>query len=268
MAKVPVATFETAWVEFFARSTLPGSETVARVFSHLGGEWFYLALIPLLLWRGPWGTAVKVARAMIFADLAGEWIKWTLMRPRPPAELALSLETSPGFVSTHAALSMAVGVVLYLSTREKRRVLLLVWILGVAWSRLRLGVHYPLDILGGWGLGLLVGIAASRWGGDRRAACLLSLAVGTLLALLWPEGGQDSIARDLGLLLGLEAGLLGRVYGSAEASPPERLPNRSLALKAVGLFAIYFGFKAAGFPRLFRYFALGLWAVWRSRKKT
>ncbi|RMG80555.1 MAG: phosphatase PAP2 family protein [Bacteroidetes bacterium] len=65
-----------------------------------------------------------------------------------------------GFVSSHAANTFAlVTVVSNLLYRQKRKikVLLFVWATIVAYSRVYLGVHYPLDIIAGAILGWTIG---------------------------------------------------------------------------------------------------------------
>ena len=261
---MPASSLQTSWVEWVALYSPPGSENLARAFSALGSEWFYLLLIPCLLWRGPWPMAVKAARVMIFADLCGEFLKWSLLWPRPPATLAVVVETSPGFVSTHAALTIGVAFILLRANRTQWPWLLL-WVLGVAWSRVRLGVHFPLDILGGWAVGLGVAALVDRWGLDSRQNSFLSLALGLAVSSIWPEVGLESLLRDIGLLCGLELGLLWRLR--QQQDEPEPLDWNALGGRLVGLLTLYFGLKTLDAPRLLRYFCLGLWTSFRRGNK-
>ena len=72
-----------------------------------------------------------------------------------------------GFISSHAANTFSVSVFFMLLFRDKRINLLLpVWPLLASYSRLYLGVHYPLDIAAGTLWGILCGVAVYglyRW---------------------------------------------------------------------------------------------------------
>lgn len=62
-----------------------------------------------------------------------------------------------GFPSGHAAFSAACATILYYQIPKKYRkyLLLIVFVVGI--SRMYLGAHFPLDIVGGWALGAFVG---------------------------------------------------------------------------------------------------------------
>lgn len=66
-----------------------------------------------------------------------------------------------GFVSSHASNAFALITFLYLSCNARMKWLKFVmipWAVTVSYSRIYLGAHYPLDILAGWMLGILLGI--------------------------------------------------------------------------------------------------------------
>ncbi|HUP26563.1 MAG TPA: flippase-like domain-containing protein [Candidatus Limnocylindrales bacterium] len=62
-----------------------------------------------------------------------------------------------GFPSGHATFSAACAAILYYQVPAKYRKYLLLVVLSVGISRMYLGAHFPLDIVGGWALGALVG---------------------------------------------------------------------------------------------------------------
>lgn len=65
-----------------------------------------------------------------------------------------------GFISSHAANFMGIGIYLILILRRFSRFwwLLLGWVALIGYSRIYLGVHYPLDIAVGFIVGALAGI--------------------------------------------------------------------------------------------------------------
>ena len=69
------------------------------------------------------------------------------------------------FPSSHAATSMAVATVVALLFRRSRPWIFALPLL-VGWSRIYVGKHFPVDVLAGWCLGMLIALAvwqAWRW---------------------------------------------------------------------------------------------------------
>jgi undecaprenyl-diphosphatase len=130
-----------------------------------------------------WGVAPLLMGLALFLRLSKQWrslryvmvttlgtilisysMKLAFQRPRPRLwESFYPLPSDTSFPSGHALSSMLVLVILAVLTWETRwrwAVLLLVglFVLGIGWTRLYLGVHYPSDILAGWMLALSWGI--------------------------------------------------------------------------------------------------------------
>jgi membrane-associated phospholipid phosphatase len=90
-----------------------------------------------------------------------EILKQLIARPRPLGLMAGVIErqvavTGFGFPSGHTALATAIGILLLPVIPRHWRWTVPVWIVLVALSRLYLGVHAPLDVLGGFAIGMLV----------------------------------------------------------------------------------------------------------------
>lgn len=144
----------------------------------------YLLLIGLLVWRyrKPSPTSVKwlqkvpacvvmivvIGLAVGAADfIASGILKDLVARPRPTRvpelEGVLHLVNGYksgryGFVSSHAANTMAVALLFSLIWRNKIATCgLMLWVAANCYSRMYLGVHYPMDIIGGLVVGCLVG---------------------------------------------------------------------------------------------------------------
>lgn len=112
---------------------------------------------------------VCVALMITASDQLANLFKYVLFqRPRPCRVEALQDQMRfiadtcgrYGYFSAHASSSMAVAVFVGLLFKEKYRYLtfiLLVWAIVIAYSRIYLGVHYPLDIITGMFFGGILG---------------------------------------------------------------------------------------------------------------
>ena len=147
----------------------------------------YLLLVGLLVWRYykpamrsvKWLERVPACVVMIVviglavgaADfIASGILKDWVARPRPSRvpelEGVLHLVNNYrsgqyGFVSSHAATTMACAVLFSLIWRNKiATVGLMLWVAINCYSRMYLGVHYPLDIIGGLVVGTIVAVVA------------------------------------------------------------------------------------------------------------
>ena len=148
----------------------------------------YLLMIGLLVWRyrrpmlaARWTWLQKVPACVVMivmivmavgaADfIASGILKDLVARPRPSRvpelEGVLHLVNGYrsgqyGFVSSHAANTMACGLLFSLIWRKKIATLgLMLWVAMNCYSRMYLGVHYPLDIIGGLLVGAVVAVVA------------------------------------------------------------------------------------------------------------
>lgn len=115
-----------------------------------------------------------IALMITLSDQACNLVKNTVQRPRPchAAELQGMVHLvydkcggAWGFISSHAANSMALTVFVWMmlpkSYTDLRRELI-AYVLLIAYSRVYLGAHYPADILGGWMTGAFIGFIAAK----------------------------------------------------------------------------------------------------------
>ncbi len=172
-----------SWVAVAVANHVPRWE--ARLFETVND-------LPGFLWRALWapmqigsfvGSLVVVAltaivsrnvrltlAALVASQLAfwlSKAVKTTVSRGRPEALLAhvhvREQAHGLGYVSGHTAVAFSLAAVLAPSLpREWQPV---VWVVAclVALARVYAGVHLPLDVVGGAGLGLLLG-TLTRWG--------------------------------------------------------------------------------------------------------
>jgi membrane-associated phospholipid phosphatase len=129
----------------------------------------YVILVAALLIRGRSQMVWVIAfTALVLAatDLTSSAVlKPLFVRPRPcqimPVHLLVSCGSGYSFPSSHAA--NLFGQAFFLGLLYKKYLpISLVFAFFVALSRISVGVHYPLDMLGGMITGSLIGMAAAR----------------------------------------------------------------------------------------------------------
>jgi len=131
----------------------------------------YIVLLCMVIYHGrPYRfimTILFIVIAVTLSDRISVLIKYLVERPRPThnfeiAEMVHTVNNYTGgmygFVSSHAANVFCVATFLsYQFKHYKWGLFLFFWATLVAYSRIYLGVHYPLDIICGAVLGALFG---------------------------------------------------------------------------------------------------------------
>lgn len=152
-----------------------GSETFDGFWLVITRQWawipFFLVILYLLVkhlgWKHVLLIALMITVLLTFTDQTTNLVKKYFQRARPVntpelADLirAVQRRSSYSFFSGHASNSMAAAVFLYLVLRRyiKYMGFLFLWPLIFAYSRIYLGLHYPLDILCGYIWGIIVGL--------------------------------------------------------------------------------------------------------------
>ncbi|MDR2885939.1 MAG: phosphatase PAP2 family protein, partial [Rikenellaceae bacterium] len=158
-------------------------------FWYVSGKWEWIPLYLLILWliyrRTGWramllalgfmaaGVVVGDQIANFFKSEHAGWLSWLTPRLRPSHTLGLqeSIHTVRGYagglygtVSAHAATAFCIAVFSACALRSRLfTALILLWTLLVCYSRIYLGVHFPLDLLYGAVDGTLMGLLGF-WG--------------------------------------------------------------------------------------------------------
>lgn len=234
---------------------------------------FVLVLIPAV-WVGVhWRAGLKLFYVLFLSSLLNQTLKWLFAMPRP-----FNLDPSVGLIhlSGYGIPSGAAQTSVLLSA-----LLISVWkspwkwpicvgyVSLISFSRLYLGVHFPIDILGGWivglGLWLFVSFAMPRlekilqaW--KAPALFVLSQAVPMLAFLLVPTV-SNLISSIFGAGLGI--GLLINYWRGWELPLPKGKKEFFLraAIGVLGVFLLYFLLPRGGILQILAPFLMALWVT-------
>ena len=137
-----------------------------------------VAVLAFLMHRRRWHAGI-MAMTVLAAFVSSETLKKLYDRPRPTLVPHGSYVYSSSFPSGHSTLSAATFLTLavLIASLEPNRgtkwmmfALAALLVLGIGFSRVYLGVHWPSDVLAGWSLGaawaLAAWIALQRLGGQ------------------------------------------------------------------------------------------------------
>ena len=160
--------------ELFVYLNSLGSETFDSFWMTVTNQfsWIPLFLLMFILifkaygWKKGLVLVLVTALLVTFSDQFVNFIKDYFGRLRPNNDPAINgiiriLKTprSFSFVSGHSTTSFAVTLFMILTLRKQYKypLLLLIWPLLFAYSRIYVGVHFPVDIFMGMLLGLVIG---------------------------------------------------------------------------------------------------------------
>ena len=128
---------------------------------------FFIYLIIKKMKIKAWLPIVVIVIAVVLSDQISTIIKKKVQRFRPTHDLVLADKVytvnnyrggNYGFVSSHASNTFCVAylIALILETSTFVTFLLFFWAILVSYSRIYLGVHFPLDIIFGAILGMII----------------------------------------------------------------------------------------------------------------
>lgn len=150
----------------------PFLNTFFLVITRFGEETVLLPLICLLYWIFNKRLAITISMSFLPAVIVNNLLKVTFMIPRPwlrepriiPVEGAVGSATGYSFPSGHTANAVSVygAAAQYFSKHRLTKIILWAFILLIAFSRVYLGVHTPLDVIVSFLIGLVLLVLVHR----------------------------------------------------------------------------------------------------------
>lgn len=137
---------------------------LAILFGHSGDSWFWGAglLVLILFGTAAWRSlALALLIGIALTAVVVLIIKFSVRRQRPEGEWGqIYRKTDPhSFPSGHAARAIMLAVVAVALGPSWFGTVLMVWAPLVGLARVATGLHYVSDVLAGWVLGIVMGLA-------------------------------------------------------------------------------------------------------------
>jgi len=241
---MPFLTEQMQFLYFLQQFRNPAVDGIFRILNFFDTDYFICSLIAFI-WVGfSWRWGIRLGFLMIASGWINTIAKMVFGLPRPffldPA-LAIVRVHDYGFPSGGAqtAILLAFLLIYYWKSRWA-------WPLGIfymlliSFSRVFLGVHFPMDVLGGWILGALIFLVFIK--NDRRiedilsrhsaAACILTAAGAFAIAVLFQDYKTDFIMASFGVMaIGV---YFSRKFDLYMTPPQEWVKKIALGLFGVG----------------------------------
>jgi membrane-associated phospholipid phosphatase len=160
MSHLPYHQQQLEFMKSLASHRIEWLDPFFRFLQFFDSPYFFFILIPIV-WLGysyQWG--LRLFYWFTLNNLVNSFAKHAVGWPRPSTdlpELGLFHPICPGFPSGGAQSCLFLGGILIYYWRTRAAwVIGSIYILLISFSRLYLGVHYPIDILGGWTIAAII----------------------------------------------------------------------------------------------------------------
>ena len=129
--------------------------------SFLGTQNAYFLIMSWLYWCLDCQLGIQVGIGLLLSNGITTGLKWIFKAPRPYWEnlqvFAFSSESSFAMPSGHALISTTVWGRFAAGMKKKwLTIIVSILVFGIGVSRVYLGVHFPSDVIAGWGIGLML----------------------------------------------------------------------------------------------------------------
>ncbi|TCB66973.1 phosphatase PAP2 family protein [Acinetobacter sp. ANC 4178] len=156
--------FDLAIVEWASHHRTENLNQITTLLSAIGGMPAVLFFTTLwsfyLTWYKKYTYILLICLGLIGSGAFAWLLKYWIARPRPPEIFHLVQSYGASFPSAHSVYAAALsGLVIYLYRGHSKYSYIccfaVIWFILMGCSRVYLGVHFPSDVLAGWGISFI-----------------------------------------------------------------------------------------------------------------
>lgn len=256
------------WIQNF---TSPVLTFFFTAITELGSIEFYMLAIPIIYWLVDKHFGFRFAVFFVVSAYVNSGMKYIFQTERPPQDLRLVAQEGYSFPSGHAQGSTAFWGFLALKLKKRwATIVAVIMIVLISFSRIYLAVHWPIDILGGLFLGIILLLAYSAFSHHDlekialRTWILGSTIIATIMFFIQPVGdGPMTVGFLLGALIGYRLDLI-YVKFQEKANLWQNILKMIIGLGVLFLLRIVLkplvSWMPLGISIVTRYSIIGFWA--------
>ena len=264
------------WFQQFS----PTLDLPFQALTFMGDTEFFLVILPLMYWCIDRGSGARLLIVFLISSLVNEAAKVIAAQPRPFLydDRVKQLTEGPGggFPSGHTQNSLVLwGYLAYQINKPLLWVISILLLIGIPLSRIYLGVHFPIDLLGGYIIGILLLVTCVRlapafenWISRMGLSVQLGIALGVtvILLIIQPDKSKYWLTAS-GTFMGISIGIIleRQFIGFAAGGELGKRVFRYV-IGIIVLFGLWFGLRIgfknlepAGLFRFLRYTLVGFW---------
>ncbi|MEG0014885.1 MAG: phosphatase PAP2 family protein [Cellulosilyticaceae bacterium] len=265
--------WEIQILQFLQEIRNPFLTSIMEAITFMAESLFIVVIIALLYWCVDKQRSLKIAWIVLFSSVINGIVKNIVKMPRPfqrgiVTPIRVETATSYSFPSGHTQIATSFWGGAMTIFRDRSVVILgSVFIILTAITRLYLGVHWPIDVIGGIVLGVICISIADKTLDIKKGFTKVHIVVVGIAAigiLILPVDGD--LAKVIGALLGMVVGAyLERRYINFKEKQPWKKQLIKIAIGIGGTLILYAGLKillpSAKISYMIRYMVVLLWIV-------